>query len=724
MRAVDAAPGSALHAATEQRWQQVAAQRLKLRDTVSVDRLRYRGVNWYVLRNQLDRQQFRVDAGTYRLLSHLDGQRTLAESVALLSAGEQGSTDRNALLALLLQLHTAEMLASDAPQDPAMLVGQRRRRQGQASRARWFRLLSPRFALLDPDHFLERTLGRVRWVFSPVVAALMLVLLVTAGLTALIHWDALLVYGAQRADDPRSWLLLACLYPLIKAAHELGHGYAAKRAGAAVNEMGITLLVFLPVPYVDASAASVLPAKRDRMLVGAAGILVELVLSAAALLAWLALPDGLVRDAAFATLLIGGLSTLLFNGNPLLRFDGYYVLSDAIEVPNLASRSARYYGYLYRRYLLGMRHWAAPVYATGERRWFVFFGAASTLYRISISIAIAVFLVNAIPLLGLMLAAWMVAVQLLFPLVRQLRFLLFDPALSGSRPSAWLRFSLVVTPLLATIALLPAPRFTVAEGVVMMPEHAVVRAGVGGFMRAQHIADGDRVSRGDLLFSLDDPEIDMEIQALKAHVRELRALRDALGLEKRSEREIRTQRLRQAVTDLAELRQRHAGLVLRSPADGIVRLSGYPDPIGRWIEQGGLLAYIADQEDVRIRVAAGQEDAVRIQQGIEQITVRLAGPGQPVMHAELLREIPAGSDLLPSAALGSRGGGSIPVDARDERGMRTLHNVYAFDIRLPYMQVLRYVGRRAHVRFDHPAQPVLSGIQLRIRRFLVDEFRF
>ena len=706
---------------SEQLWQQLAPQRLRLQDTVSIDCLSYRGRNWYLLRNQLDRQQIRVNERTQQVLSRLDGQRTLAQAVESQLSGDADATTRQGLLGILLQLHAAEMLTSDLPQDMQALVAQQRRRRRQRVRSRWFRLLSPRLPLFDPDRFLSRTLFRVSWLLHPAMLCIWLLFVLAAGLAALMHWDALALYGAQRIDDPRSWLLLVCLYPLIKGLHELGHGYTAKAGGAAVNEMGVTFLVFVPVPFVDASEATVLPSKYRRMLVGAAGIIVELLLATLALFIWLSLGDGLARDVAFAVMLIGGVSTLLFNGNPLLRFDGYFVLTDAIEIPNLATRSARYYGYLFKRYLLGLTLTKAPATAPGERRWFLVYGAASTLYRLVISIGIALFLVNTVPVLGGLLAVWLLVVQLLLPLGRQLNFLLFNQTLTGKRLLVWMRILILAAVPVAVVTLVPFPQRTSVAGVVLMPEQAVIRAEVDGFLRQQAVADNTLVKRGDVLFTLNDPQLDADIVELKARVREMHARRDALGLDRRLEREIQTQRLAEAGADLVELEQRHTALTLVSPIDGIVRIPLSQDHLGRLIRQGDLLAYVADRNSARIRVAATQEDATKIRAAVQRINVRFTDPASPELRGELQHEVPAASDTLPSAALGSRGGGSIMVDARDDQGLKTLHNVYAFEISVPYTPSTDYIGRRALVRFEHPSTPLYYDIKDGIRRFILDE---
>ncbi|MCP5065759.1 MAG: peptidase M50, partial [bacterium] len=165
-------------------------------------------------------------------------------------------------------------------------------------------------------------------------------------------------------------------------------------------------LVFLPVPYVDASASAVFPEKHRRMLVSAAGIGVELLLASLALFVWLVVEPGFVRHVAYAVMLVGGISTLLFNGNPLLRFDGYYVLADAIEIPNLAARGQAFVGALVKQKLLGLRETRLPETAPGETPWWVGYAIASTLYQLGVMLGIALYLAGQFFVLGVALAVF------------------------------------------------------------------------------------------------------------------------------------------------------------------------------------------------------------------------------------------------------------------------------------------------------------------------------
>ncbi len=702
-------------------WERLSELRLRLRDTVTVDALTYRGHTWYLLRDTLSGQQFRLDQAAYDVVAELDGRRTLAQAWAGLPASTERADQQEDMCSVLLQLQGAGMLDVASVADAQALIARQRRQRRQRVLSRWLRLLSPRLSLVDPDDFLLRSLPLAAWFFHPLALLAWGLSALTAGAMALMHWSDLAVYGAQRLDDPRGWLLLIAMYPLVKAIHELGHGYAARRAGATVNDMGITLLVFVPVPFVDASAASAVANKYQRMLVGAAGILVEILLAALAMFAWLQLDDGLLREAAFSVMLIGGISTLLFNGNPLLRFDGYYVFSDAIEIPNLATRASRYYGYLVRRYLLGVDGERSPVSAAGERRWFLFYGAASTVYRFAIMIGIALFLIATIPTLGVLLAAWLVVAQLLLPLGRQIHYLLTNPALQGRRLRATAVVAGLLSSLFLVLGLVPFPSSTQVDGIVLLPEKALVRAEVEGFLDRQLVDNGSRVSRGRVLFELHNPTLETDLAVLRARIAELEARRDATGLEDRVSREIQAERLAELRTELRDLEQRHAALVLRAPSDGVLRAAALGDPVGRLVNQGDLLGHVAAAVHGRVRVVAPQAEATRIREIVETVSVRLAESGGEVLEGRLLGEVPAASDLLPSAALGSRAGGSISVDARDPQGLKTLQQVFTFDVAVPFTPALQYIGSRAYVRLEHASLPLLARWYDSVRRLVMSE---
>ena len=316
-------------------WYRVAGLKPRLRTHVDIHRHSYRGTIWFVLQDHSSGRSHRLTPAAYAFIGLMDETRTVQNIWDL--CNERGGRDaptQDDVVRLLGQLHAADALICDVPPDTRELFRRFQRQRRQTWRQRLWTPLAIRVPLFDPDAFLERTAFLVRPLFGR-LGALIWLAVVTAGLVlAGLNWSTLTEDVVDRVLAPQNLVLLWFVYPLVKAIHELGHAYATKIYGGEVHEIGVMFLVFVPVPYVDASAASSFPDKRQRMAVGAIGIGVEMLLAAVAVFVFAHATIGLVHAIAYNVILIGGVSTILFNGNPLLRFDGYYVLTDALELPN------------------------------------------------------------------------------------------------------------------------------------------------------------------------------------------------------------------------------------------------------------------------------------------------------------------------------------------------------------------------------------------------------
>lgn len=415
-------------------WYRIAAMRPRLRAHAQIHRQVYRGETWYILQDHQSGVFFRVSPAANLMLCCMDGRRTMQQILDI--AGKRFGADRptqDDAVQLLIKLYRADLLHGEMPPDMAELE-RRSERHRHHSLLTWIRSpMAMRFPLFDPDRFLDRTMPFVRPLFTTAGFVAWLVLVMFGAVLAAMHWPELTENVSDRVFTAQSAILVVVLFPIIKALHELGHAYMAKAGGAEVHELGVMLIVFLPVPYVDASASSAFREPRRRALVGAAGIMVELALAALAMIAWEWLTLGLWRAAAFNVMLVGGVSTLLFNGNPLLRFDGYYVLSDLIEIPNLDTRSKQYLIYLIKRYGFGLHDVESPVLGPGERAWFVCYGIASFVYRLVVMAAIALFVATKFAIIGALLAIWTVGQAVIYPAVRAVHHILTSPQFNGRR---------------------------------------------------------------------------------------------------------------------------------------------------------------------------------------------------------------------------------------------------------------------------------------------------
>lgn len=707
-------------------WYRVAALRPRLRAHARVHRTTYRGQVWYVLQDRTSGRFHRLSPEAWLVVSLMDGRRSMEEvwTEACTRLGDDAALTQDEVLRLLGQLHAADVLYGDVPPDVAELAdrGRRHRRRRLASG-----LLNPlalKLPLFDPEELLAATAPVARFVFSGFGAAVFLAVCAYALLLAGRHWAELTGDVADRVLAAEGLLMLALAYPLVKALHELGHAWAVKRWGGEVHEIGVMLLVFMPVPYVDASDSMSFPEKWRRALVGAAGILVELFLAALAMFVWANAEPGPVRAFAFSVMLIGGVSTLLFNGNPLLRFDGYYVLSDLVEIPNLAQRANAYLGYLVQRRAFGMRDATSPATAPGEAPWLLCYAVASFLYRLAIAAAIALLVGTQFFVIGILIALWSLVLMLGVPLARGLRYLLASPRLRRNRGRALAVTGGVLAAAAAILFALPLPHATMAEGVVWARGEAPVHAGADGIVVALDAAPNQPVAPGDPLLRLEDPVLAARTRTLEARVAELEAHHAMRDLSDPVRARITLEELTHARADLDLARERLAALVLRSRAEGQLSLPRPDDLLGRFVRKGELVGYVIRPGDPVIRVAVPESEADLVLQRTRAVALRPASARHQAIPARIERIAPRLEESVPSPALTTQGGGEVALDPTDAGRGRTIGKYLQLDLALD-VQVAALptrIGERVHVRFAHAAEPLASRLYKSMRQVFLRHF--
>jgi putative peptide zinc metalloprotease protein len=457
-------------------------------------------------------------------------------------------------------------------------------------------------------------------------------------------------------------------------------------------------------------------------VVGAAGIAVELFLGSLALFVWLSVEAGAVRAVAYNVMLISGISTLLFNGNPLLRFDGYYVLSDAIEIPNLGTRANKYLGYLFQRHLCAVKDADNPAETLGERVWMVFYGIAAFIYRMFIMFVIITFIAGKFFVIGVLLAIWALATQVVVPFGKSISHLATSPALRRQRGRVMGTSALVVLAVFGLLFVAPAPSWTRAEGVVWVPEEAQVRAGTEGFVERLLAPADSSVVRGQPLIEAHDPFLLTRVALLKAQLQELTAQYDALVLEDRVQAAMVREEMASVSANLQRAREREAELVIRSPADGRFVAPNAADLPGRFLTKGQLVAYVVEPKALMARVAVGQNDIAQVRGRTRGVEVMLAEWGAEPVAARINREVPGASQQLPTAALGSAGGGPFAVDPRDSKGITALGRVFQLELALSDVVRSPYLGARVYVRFDHGFEPIGFQIYRALRQLFLRQF--
>lgn len=689
-------------------WYRVKDLKPRLRRHVAVHRHDYRGRVWFVIQDIATGRFHRISPAAWRLVGLMNGKRTMDElwNTTNEQLGEKAPTQDEAIR-LMGQLHAADALICDVPPDGRELFRRYQRHQSMQIKQKIWSPLAVRIPIWDPDAFLTRTMPFVRPFFTRTFAVIWVLVVLAGFIFAAINFGAITDNIADRVLTPKNLFVLWLVYPVVKAFHELGHGYAVKKNGGEVHEIGIMLLVLVPVPYVDASAASALRDKYQRMLVGGIGIMVELFLASIALFVWLNAETGAAHAVAYNVMLIGGVSTLLFNGNPLLRFDGYYVFADWLEIPNLGQRANRYYAYLAQKYLFGMKD-AEPVTSLpAEKRWFLFYGIAAFIYRLFIMFAIITYIAGRFFFIGVLLAAWAITTQILVPIGKSMSFLSSSPKLRSNRPRAILVTSGLIAALFVILFVLPAPYRSVVSGVTWPSEQAQVRVGTSGFVTEVPVATYDAVKPGEVMIKLDDPLLRARLEVLDSQLAGLELQRQAAVRTDRVEAEMIAAEISATREDRNRLAQQLDELSIRAPRAGLAVVPNGEDLQGRFAKRGQVISYVLTEEDTAaLRVVVGQDDVDLVRNATGRVDVMPVEYGGQSYPATIVREVPGGIRDLPTPALGLQGGGTVPVDPGDTKGLRTLQRVFEFELEMAPDAALPLLGRRVEVRFSHGSLPI------------------
>ncbi len=704
---------------TPQLWQHIAELKPRLRKHVRILVQDYRGERWYLLHDESAGRFNRFNAAAFEVIGRLNGDFTVQEIMHL--ANESRNTNQaltpEDIMQILAQLHGAEVLRGALPHSAEDVLN----RYSQSKRQRRRALSNPlslRIPLFDPNRLLDHLAPIARFFFSHTGLGIWLSIVLLAVLLALTNTSQISAAIGAKTLSASEVLSFWLLYPVVKIFHELGHGMAVKAWGGEVHETGITLLVFMPVPYVDASAASAFRDKKRRAMVGAAGIFVELLLAAFGLFIWLLTEPGIVHETALNLALIGSISTLLFNGNPLLRFDGYYVLEDLVEIPNLASRSGRFYIYLIQKYILKLIDTRSPATADGESGWFFFYGFASPLYRLSILVGIALYLSTEFLIVGVILACWAVFIQLIRPLIRTFTFLATSQRLEAKRTRGFVALGVTLL-LISSLLMVPVPLITQAQGVIALNDNSQVQSDLDSFVTEIFVTSGSHVSTGELLFQLKDETLLTRQKTLYARLNELRTQQASEQKRSRVRGAMIADDINAVTAELTQVEARIKGLQIRSPAEGSFIFHNPYELRGQFVHQGDVLGYVIQDKQPIVRAVIKQQSVGLLRTKPLSIDVMLAGQTGSPITATLLREVPAGSIKLPHPALGALGGGDITVDTRDETGFTATEKVFQLDLALPQGTQVPGIGGRVYIRLNHGSEALWQQWERSIHQLLL-----
>jgi putative peptide zinc metalloprotease protein len=608
---------------------------------------------------------FRIDWPTFLILSHwnLRQPALIAAAASTEAPIDMSEADVEAVRHFL---DHAELLQTAMPTDTQRLLktleGERR------TPATWLlhHYLFFRVPLLRPDAWLSALLPYLRFVFTRSFAAVTLFALAAGLLGVLRQWD---VFSATLLDT-LSWSGAAAYAVAligVKVLHELGHAVAAKRRGCRVPTMGIAFLVMWPVAYTDVNEAWKLASRRDRLAVGAAGIATELVLAAWASLAWTLLPDGPARNAAFLLATTTWVTTLLINASPFLRFDGYFLLSDAWDMPNLHQRAFALARWHLREMLFRLGEPPPESFAPRRRAALVLFAWATWAYRAVVFFGIALLVYHVFfKALGLLLFAVEIAWFILLPIQREIREWRkrLDRIGAGGR---WRRGAALLA-LTAAILFVPWDTQVAAVAILKPAQTYAAYAPAAAQLQTRPVATGSLVQAGTPLFVLDSPDLTHRREVAQARLAGIEARIAAANVDDalRAQLPVLVQERRTLLLQQQALAEEAARLAPAAPFTG--RMADVPPNLqpGDWIGRQTRLATLFDPSRWQAEAWLDERDIDRIRSG-QRARFYPDTPGLPVLDLTVEHIDRDAVHAISEPMLASVHGGSLLVRTQGEQ---------------------------------------------------------
>ncbi|HMO14843.1 MAG TPA: efflux RND transporter periplasmic adaptor subunit [Pirellulaceae bacterium] len=626
--------------------------RAKLRSELKID-VRQDHV---FIEDPLRQKFFSIGHHEHQVLARMDGQSPLSES---LKAHSETSHITPEMAKQVVQWAIQNNLLTSREHDFSKRIDQQAK---VLNRQKWIGRLNPiciKLPLFNPDRLLSRARLIASALFSRGFVGVWLLVGLYAAFLAWVNWDRLGSASIGILAEQR-WLWMIGIWVALKAIHEAAHGLACKKYGGEVKEAGVLLLLFAPLAYTDCTSSWRFPSAWQRIVVAAAGMYVELFVAFLAMIMWARLEPGLLSDICFQIVLMASVTTLLFNINPLMRFDGYFILMDSIRIPNLYTKGTRWTQDRILHWTLGLPL-TPNLCAKRETLAVAIYGVLSTVWKILISFSLIIAASVMFHGGGKILAAVAVVLWFVLPAIQHLR------KLCEKEKRVQIRYGRVALNLALAVALVlgmilvPAPSQRSAPAIVDFRDETVVRAAVDGFLVDIRIQNGDRLQKGETLAVLNNPQLDAEIAILEHHYQ-------TSLIRSRMHQQARALALAQAELDtlqglekqIQEKNLQRAELTIKAPCDGIVVQRDLETRLHGYVKRGEALLSLVSENDKKILAMVNQRhgDAWKNHRGN---VLRVLVPGRPDFFAEVVRIEPRASDETKQVALCANVGGPLPV---------------------------------------------------------------
>lgn len=649
-----------------------------LRPDLIVTKQIFESRTYYVVKDPISLQYFRLTAEDYFLATLFDGKRTVGQVREIyigrfphlrLDYSEEELKERVTRfandLALLQFLNV---------QGSRLKVRYDAIKQHKKHKLSFYKLVNNvffiRFSIFDPDKLFARMARPLWWIWTKTTLWVSIAIILAATVVVFKNYSATDAMMSQffKMDN---WLLIWATTILIKSIHELGHGLTCKHFGGEVHEVGVMMLVFTPYFFVNVSDSWVLTDRNKRILISAAGIYVELILASFAVFLWAIVQPGPAQQILWNIIVIASISTIFFNANPLMRFDGYYIMTDWIEVPNLQNKSRAFVGQQVKRLLFGRNYQDASMarLPLPKRRFglFYFYAIASYIYGYFVIYKLARYMAPHLPQSLQGLASWLSASALIawvampfWSFMKSLQLTRTDMK-SGGRARRLVFAGIIALILFIGLCFIPRQLVIKRSVAVELAEPEAVRPEVEGLVKEIYVKEGDRVEKGAALAQLSNRLIEQEFieaqgQLDVANAYKQRALAEDRPAEMRESETI----INRAQKHFDDAKKNVDRLTLRTKYGGTVLTRDLRLKLSRGLRLNDLFCEIAPLDSMRIKIPLTEKQVRYIKKGQEVQLKAYAYPGTTL--GGVIAENPLtliGTDLPP--ALSSKRKGDVPT---------------------------------------------------------------
>ncbi len=731
---------------------------MRMRPDLSVRYHRYQGRPYWVVKEPIGLKYYRFQEEEYSILRMLDGNVSFDDIKQRFE--REYSPQKISLHDLqhfVGMLHRSGLLIADAEGQGIQLRKRRDETEWRELMSKVANVLAMRFKGIDPDKLLNRMAPFTNWFFTKWAGMFFGVIALWALLLVGVKFDVFRsrLPAFHEFFGPENWIYLGITLGLTKVLHEFGHGLSCKRFGGECHEIGVMVLVLTPCLYCNVSDSWLLPNKWHRAVIGAAGMYVEIVLASfATFLWWYSEPGTLINQICLSVMFICSVSTVLFNGNPLLRFDGYYILSDISEIPNLRQKSSKILNRMMQEYCLGIEQQEDPFLPQGNQWFFALYTIAAVLYRWVVVFSILFFLNQVLEPYGLKVLGQVVAFFSLVGMIVQPawqvgKFFNYPGRMHQVKKNRLFATIGVLVALLAGFIWIPFP-YSIKCAVEVQPQEAAhVYALVPGQLKELTVKAGDVVQKDQVIAKLENEDLKLRQveleQAIAQYTDQIELLERQSSAGLKPEASARIPELMELLDSARKQLARHkedlAKLEVHASATGTIMTSAVkkspPSPDGQLPQWAGTLldqrnrgaflqpndelCVIADPQKFEAILAVDQSDFPMLTVG-QTVRIKLDSFADEVLETtiESVDDIAKEPMKYASQSMSVQAGGVLATRTDSSGAPRPLSATYQVTVALPKEKGPYKIGQRGRARIA--AEPMSLG--QRTWRFLTTTFHF